>query len=93
MHSKKWVLKEYDQSATCLADDLQALEIHSNKLRTPGNLAQTNSSIHKQSIKRNKEKSGKDPNKTRNKQTTKLKRKQSQLALLSCGLDVNSRYK
>ena len=39
MHSKKMGIEEYDQSVTCLADDLQTLEIHSNKLRTLDNLA------------------------------------------------------
>ena len=39
MHSKKMGIKEYDQSVTCLADDQRTLEIHSNKLRTPENLA------------------------------------------------------
>ena len=29
-------MKEYDQSVTCLADDLQTLEIRSNMLRTTG---------------------------------------------------------
>ena len=68
-------MEEYDHSVTCLADDLQTLGIYSNKLRTPDNLAWTDRSIHKQSTKGNKEKSRKDPNKTRNKQTTKLKNK------------------
>ena len=85
-------MEEYDQCVTCLADNRKTLEIRSNKLRTPNNLAQTNSSIHKQSIKRNKEKSRKDPNKTRNKQMTKLNRKTNLTALFSCGLDLNSRY-
>ena len=48
MH-KNWVIKGYDQSVTCLADDLQILETRSSTLRTPGTLSQTNNSIHKQS--------------------------------------------
>ena len=85
-------IEEYDQSVTCLADDLQTLGIRSKKLRTPGNLAQTNSSIHKQSLEPNKEKSRKDPNQTQNKQTSKLNRKKNLTALFSCELDLNSRY-
>ena len=50
MH-KNWVIKGYDQSVTCLADDPQNLETHSSMLRTPGVLSQTNNSIHKQSNK------------------------------------------
>ena len=34
--------EKYDQSVTCLADDLQNLEIQSNRRRTPGILSQTN---------------------------------------------------
>ena len=68
-------MEKYDQSVTCLADNQKTLEICSNKLRTPENLAQTDNSIDKQSINRNKEKLRKDPNKTQNKQTTKLNRK------------------
>ena len=41
MH-KNWVIKEYDQGVTCLADDPHNLEIRSNKRRTPGTLSQTN---------------------------------------------------
>ena len=41
MH-KNWVVKRYDQSATCLADDPRNLETRSNRRRTPGILAQTN---------------------------------------------------
>ena len=48
MH-KNWVLKEYDQCVTCLADDPQTLETRSSTLRTPGTLSQANNSIHKQS--------------------------------------------
>ena len=51
----------YDQSVTCLADDPRNLETRSNRRRTPGILSQTNGSIYKQSLKRNKEKSRKDP--------------------------------
>ena len=80
-------MEEYDQSVTCLADDLQTLEILSNKLRTPGNLAQTNSSIHKQSLKQNSDKTRKDPNQTRNKEMSKLNKKPNLTTLLSCGLD------
>ena len=43
---------------------MQTLEIRSNKLHTPDDLAQTNSSIHKQGLKRNNEKTRKDPNQT-----------------------------
>ena len=50
MH-KNWVIKGYDQSVTCLADDPQNLETRSSMLRTPGVLSQTNNSIHKQSSK------------------------------------------
>ena len=50
MH-KNWVIKGYDQSVTCLADDPQNLETHSSTLRTPGVLSQTNNSIRKQSRK------------------------------------------
>ena len=50
MH-KNWVIKGYDQSVTCLADDPQNLETRSSTLRTPGVLSQTNNSIHKQSSK------------------------------------------
>ena len=50
MH-KNWVIKGYDQSVTCLADDPQNLGIRSSTLRTPGVLSQTNNSIHKQSNK------------------------------------------
>ena len=48
MH-KNWVIKGYDQSVTCLADDLQTLETRSSTLRTPVILSQTNNSIHKHS--------------------------------------------
>ena len=41
MH-KNWVIKRYDQSVICLADDLQNLETRSSTLRTPGTLSQTN---------------------------------------------------
>ena len=50
MH-KNWVIKGYDQSVTCLADDPCNLETPNNMLRTPGILLQTNNSIHKQSNK------------------------------------------
>ena len=50
MH-KTWVIKGYDQSVTCLADDPQNLGICSSTLRTLGVLSQTNNSIHKQSSK------------------------------------------
>ena len=45
------MIKGYDQSVTCLADDPQNLGIRSSTLRTPGVLSQTNNSIHKQSSK------------------------------------------
>ena len=48
MH-KNWVIKGYDQSVTCLADDLKTLVTRSSKLRTPETLSQTNNSIHKHS--------------------------------------------
>ena len=50
MH-KNWVIKGYDQSVACLADDPQNLGIRSSTLRTPGVLSQTNNSIHKQTSK------------------------------------------
>ena len=48
---KNWVIKGYDQSVTCLADDPQNLKTRSSMLRTPGILSQTNNSIHKHSSK------------------------------------------
>ena len=48
MH-KNWVIKGYDQSVTCLADDLKTLMTRSSTLRTPETLSQTNNSIHKHS--------------------------------------------
>ena len=48
MH-KNWVIKEYDQSVTCLADDLKTLVTRSSTLRTPENLSQSNNSIVKHS--------------------------------------------
>ena len=51
MH-KNWVIKGYDESVTCLADDPQNLETRSSTLRTPGMLSQTNNSTHKNSIKK-----------------------------------------
>ena len=48
MH-KNWVIKGYDQSVTCLADNPQNLGIHSSTLRTLGVLSQRNNSIHKKS--------------------------------------------
>ena len=50
MH-KNWVIKEYDQSVTCLADDLQTLETRSSTLRTPGTLSQINNNIRKHSTR------------------------------------------
>ena len=41
MH-KNWVIKGYDQSVTCLADDPQNLETQSSKRRTPGSLSLSN---------------------------------------------------
>ena len=41
MH-KNWVIKGYDQSVTCLADNLKTLVTRSSTLRTPGTLSQTN---------------------------------------------------
>ena len=49
--NKNWVIKGYDQSVTCLVDDLQNLETSSSTLRTPGVLSETNNSIHEQSSK------------------------------------------
>ena len=46
MH-KYWVIKGYDQSVTCLADDPRILETRSNTLHTPGILSQANNNIHK----------------------------------------------
>ena len=48
MH-KNWVIKRYDQSVTCLADDLKTLVTRSSTLRTPETLSQTKNSIHKHS--------------------------------------------
>ena len=48
MH-KNWVIKGYDQSVTCLADDSQNLETRSSTLHSLGILSQANNSIHKQS--------------------------------------------
>ena len=45
------MIKGYDQSVTCLADDPQNLGTRSSTLRTSGVLSQTNNSIHKQSSK------------------------------------------
>ena len=45
------VIERYDQSVTCLADDMETLETRSSTLRTPGILLQTNNSIHKHSSK------------------------------------------
>ena len=50
MH-KNLVIKGYDQSVTCLADDSQNLETRSSTLHSPGILSQANNSIHKQSSK------------------------------------------
>ena len=50
MH-KNWVIKGYDQSVTCFADDPQNLGIRSSTLRTPGVLSQTNNSIDKKTSK------------------------------------------
>ena len=50
MH-KIWVIKGYDQSVTCLADDLRNLGTPNNTLRTPEILSQTNNNLHKQSSK------------------------------------------
>ena len=50
MH-KNWVIKGYDQSGTCLADDPQNLETRRSTLPTPGTLSQTNSNIHKHSTR------------------------------------------
>ena len=46
---KNWVIKGYDQSVTCLADDQKTLVTRSSTLRTPGTPSQTNKNIHKHS--------------------------------------------
>ena len=46
---KNWVIKGYDQSVTCLANDPRNLETPDNTLRTPGILSQTYNSIYKNS--------------------------------------------
>ena len=51
MH-KNWVIKGYDQSVTCRADDLKTLVTRSSTLRTPETLSRTNNSIHKHSNNR-----------------------------------------
>ena len=48
MH-KNWVIKGYDQSVTCLANDLKTLVTRSSTLRTPETLSSTNNNIHKHS--------------------------------------------
>ena len=48
MH-KNWVIKGFDQSVTCLADDLKTLVTRSSMLRTPETLSQTNNSLNKHS--------------------------------------------
>ena len=58
MH-KKQGNKGYDQSVTCLADDLKTLVIRSSKPRTPETLSWTNNSIHNHSSKRCKGKTKK----------------------------------
>ena len=50
MH-KNWVVKRYDQSVTCLADDPQNLGTRSSTLRTPSTLSQTKNNIHKHSTR------------------------------------------
>ena len=55
--------KGYDQSVTCLADDLKTLETRSSMLGTPETLSQTNNRIHKNSsIDARVELRRKDPN-------------------------------
>ena len=58
MH-KNWVIKGYDQSVTCLADDPGNLGTPNNMIRTPGILSQTNNSIHKQQPKKHGQNSNK----------------------------------
>ena len=48
---QNWVVKRYDQSVTCLADDPQNLETRSSTLRTPGTLSQTNKAYNKHSTR------------------------------------------
>ena len=50
MH-KNGLIKGYDQSVTCVADDPQNLETRSSMLRTFGILSQKNNSIHKRSTR------------------------------------------
>ena len=50
MH-KNWVIKGYDQSVTCLADDPRNLGTPNNTLHTLGILSETHNNIHKQSSK------------------------------------------
>ena len=49
---KNWVIRGYDYSVTCLADDLKTLVTRSSTLRTPETLSQTSNSIHKHSSNR-----------------------------------------
>ena len=58
MH-KNWVIKGYDQSVTCVADDPQNLETRSSTLCTLGVLSQTNNNLHKQQAKVRKQNSNK----------------------------------
>ena len=55
MH-KNCVIKGYDQSVTCLADDLKTLVTRSSMLRTPETLSQTDNNIHNHSSNRCKSK-------------------------------------
>ena len=64
MH-KKWVIKGYDQSVTCLADVPHTLETPNNMLRTLGILSQTNNNIHKHSSNRCKDKTQKKRSKSK----------------------------
>ena len=75
MH-KNWVIKRYDQSVTCLADDPQYLETRGSTLRTPGILSQTNNSIHKHS--------------TRSTGKTQIRRSNQKVQLKNSGLQKES---
>ena len=59
---KNWMVKGYDQSVTCLADDPRNLETPNNTLRTPGILSQANYNIHKYQATMHKQNSNKISN-------------------------------
>ena len=84
MH-KNWVIKGYDQSVTCLADDLQNLETRSSTICTPGILSQTNNNIHKHSTRS----MGKNPIRRSNK---KVQLKNSGLQKESTQMEQRNSY-